>query len=120
MRFKTAGCELKHRFHLLPGEWELLHYFVDGHAIFQILEDGRYGHPCPLEHPSSADLAGNALHGWTLRPIEYGHVEALSDFESTPALGFGSEEFRGDFGRNSKEHKAVEAAWRWVVGTLES
>ena len=33
-RFEAAGCELEHRLHLLPGERELLHHFVDGHAIF--------------------------------------------------------------------------------------
>ena len=65
---EASGGKLKDGFDLLPGHRELLHHFVYGHAVFEVLEDN--GHRCPgvLEHPGPADLAGNALHGRALRP----------------------------------------------------
>jgi hypothetical protein len=58
----------------------LLHHLVNGHAVFQILEDDCHRRACALEHPSPADLAWDALNNGALGPIERGHDRILPPF----------------------------------------
>ena len=61
--------KLKHRCDLLPRHVELFHDFFDA-QIFKILDDCGNRQPGVLKNPRAADLAGDALHGGALRPIE--------------------------------------------------
>jgi hypothetical protein len=53
---------------------EPLHNLVDRGSHFQIVEDYGDGRPRVPEYPGAAALAGDALHGGTLGPIETCHV----------------------------------------------
>jgi len=43
---------------------------VEVGAGFDVLEDGSHVHARSPQHPRAAHVAGNALHGGALRPIE--------------------------------------------------
>lgn len=83
-RDETPGCEFEDGLDLVAPYGELLHHLVDGHAVFQVLEnDGDWG-ARTFEHPRAAHLAGDTLHDGALGPIERCH--GLISFQ-VPAYG---------------------------------
>src|SRR5882672_8169432 len=93
---ETASGELEDGLDLFPGHGELLNHLIDRHAVFEVLENDRDRRACSLEHPGTADLAGDALHGRTLGPIERRHGSTSFSFQLTGyrqtrhALSFGT------------------------------
>src|SRR5271157_1961646 len=73
-RIETAGRKLQHRDDLFPCDVEPFHDLVDGSPGFKVLENGGNRHTGVLKHPCTAYLAGDALHGGILGPIESCHV----------------------------------------------
>src|SRR5271157_2257346 len=73
-RIETAGRKLQHRDDLFPCDVEPFHDLVDGSPGFKVLENGGNRHAGVLKHPCTAYLAGDALHGGTLGPVESCHV----------------------------------------------
>ena len=61
--------ELENRLDLFVRDVELLHHFLNTHAILKILKHGCHRHACTAEHPSAADFARDTFNGWALRPI---------------------------------------------------
>jgi hypothetical protein len=45
--------------------------------ILKVFKYRRDGHSGIAKHPGAAALAGDAFHGWALRPIESGHGSSL-------------------------------------------
>jgi len=60
---ETSGGEFKHCFDLLTRNGKLLHKFLEGHPVFQILKHGCNRHASSFENPSAAYFAGDAFDG---------------------------------------------------------
>ena len=64
-RLEAPRYKVENRRNLLPRHVELFHRFFDA-EIFKILDHCGNGQPSIPKHPSTADLAGDALHGRAL------------------------------------------------------
>jgi hypothetical protein len=64
--------ELQNSLNLLPRHAKFFHQLVNAH-ILKVLEHGGDRHPGAFKHPRTAALAGDALHGGALGPIESCH-----------------------------------------------
>ncbi len=70
-----APCrEFDHSNNLLMRQMKPLHDLRDGGSHFQIVKDNGNRRPRVAKHPCAAALAGDALHGRALRPIECCHI----------------------------------------------
>jgi hypothetical protein len=67
--FEASSRELEDRSNLFARNIELFDDFVNGQAIFEVLEDGCYGHACAAENPRATQFAGDAFDGGALGPI---------------------------------------------------
>src|SRR5580698_6825930 len=67
--------------YFLRRDVENLRDLVDRHTGLKIFEHRLNRHPRSTEYPRAAYLAGDALHGGALRPIETCHLV-------TPSLGY--------------------------------
>jgi len=61
--------EFQDSLNLLPRHAEFFHQLVNAH-ILKVLEYRGYRHPAAFKHPCAGALAGAALHGGALGPIE--------------------------------------------------
>src|SRR5271157_4229963 len=75
---QAAGRKFEHAYNLFPCHVEPLHDFLDTCPGFEVLENGGNRHTGVPKNPRAADLAGDALHGGALRPIEIRHSRASS------------------------------------------
>src|SRR5260370_13369897 len=71
---EAAGGKLKYLIDLFARDVELLSDFVDRGAGFEVFEYGGDGHARVAKHPCTAQAAGNAFDGRTLRPIKCRHL----------------------------------------------
>ena len=55
---------------LVGGDIEDLGDFTEGHAGFEVFEDGLNGHAGSAEGPGTADFAGDSFDGGALGPVE--------------------------------------------------
>jgi hypothetical protein len=61
-RIGTAGRKFEYGLDLFARDRELLHEFLNGHAVFQIFEHDGNGHARSLENPRVARLSGNGFY----------------------------------------------------------
>ena len=73
-RVQAARREFDYGDNLFMRQMEPFRNFVDRSSHFQIVEDNGNGRPRVPEYPGATALAGDALHGGALRPIESWHV----------------------------------------------
>ena len=66
---RLLAAKLENGLDLFPRYGKLPQHFVDGHAVFQVLEDDRHRRASALEHPGAADLARNALNRRTAASV---------------------------------------------------
>jgi hypothetical protein len=71
---EAAGGKLKYLVDLFARDVELLDDFVDRGAGFEVFEYGGDGHARVAKYPCTAQAAGNAFDGRTLRPIKCRHT----------------------------------------------
>jgi hypothetical protein len=67
---KALRCEVQHGFDFFFRYIEHFRDFVNGHTGFEIFEDSGDRHSRTLQNPRPADLARDAFHSGTLRPIK--------------------------------------------------
>jgi hypothetical protein len=75
-RVKASSREFDHRHNLLMRQMEPIHNLADRSAHFEIVKYDGNRRPGIPKYPCAAALAGDALHGGTLGPIEICHVFA--------------------------------------------
>src|ERR1019366_6784246 len=73
-RVQASRREFDHGYNLFMRQVEPLHHLGDRGSYFQIVEDDRNRRPRVPEYPRTAALAGDALYGGALRPIESCHL----------------------------------------------
>jgi hypothetical protein len=71
-----VGGELQDSLNLFPRHPKFFHQLVNAH-ILKVLEHSGYRRSGAFKHPCAAPLAGDALYGGALGPIESCHVRTL-------------------------------------------
>lgn len=82
---QTSSGESEDGLDLFPCHWKLLDHLVDGHAVFQVLEDNRHGCACALEQPGPTDLAWGTFHDRALG--QSSEAIGVISFRLLPAYG---------------------------------
>lgn len=73
-RFGAPRGKLQHGLDLLPGDSKFLNELIDAHVL-KVLEYRRNWRARSTKYNGATPLAGNALDGGALRPIDASHTE---------------------------------------------
>ena len=109
---QALSHEFKHGRDLLARNVKLLHDLLDA-EILEVLDNRGHGQTSALEYPGAAHLAGNALNGRALGPVNGCHCSDSCDSQTT-AKRCGSQSIQGLSGRlRLRVFHAISRVYEW-------